>query len=349
MKWNQSDRKVITIVVITGSVLYALYKGLQFLAGVSMGASFGVGLGEGSGSKQYEESRKVATDAPIQVIYRIDNSRFLTLENYISCDRGGQVYYNDILRGIKNHLGWDIDFNDSSYSLSNSISAYQGYIINGANNGFLAFPGASTSQYCGSGNSSTGCPVFLYFSSDYGKTFIYKIVAMEKKAPERFSKLKVVVANDGVYLRDESKDENYYSRPTASNDLYSVNKFRLSSGKLINVYADWQEKVDELVKEELIRKKIPYANEYGPEFHIFDYTRSTTPPKTHGESNSMANELSDIRMEIKNKVYSSRIKFPVILNQSKDANYLCNKGIKAKVITYTNVSSGIKEEVKNEQ
>lgn len=90
MKWNQSDRKVLTIIAITGVLLYAIYKGLQFLAGVSMGASFGVGLGGMSGSQQVEESRKVETDAPTQIIYRIDKNRYLTLENYISCDKGGR-------------------------------------------------------------------------------------------------------------------------------------------------------------------------------------------------------------------------------------------------------------------
>ncbi|WP_425249488.1 T6SS immunity protein Tli3 family protein, partial [Enterobacter hormaechei] len=115
MRWNQSDRKVLTIIAIIGVLLYAIYKGLQFLAGASMGASFGVGLGGMSGSQKVEESRKVETDAPAQIIYRIDKNRYLTLENYISCDKGGQVYYNDSLRGIKTHLGWDNDFYDFSY------------------------------------------------------------------------------------------------------------------------------------------------------------------------------------------------------------------------------------------
>lgn len=110
MRWNQSDRKVLTITAIIGVFLYAIYKGLQFLAGASMGASFGVGLGGMSGSQKVEESRKVETDAPAQIIYRIDKNRYLTLENYLSCDRGGQVYYNDSQRGIKTHLGWDNDF-----------------------------------------------------------------------------------------------------------------------------------------------------------------------------------------------------------------------------------------------
>lgn len=66
---------------------------------------------------------------------------------------------------------------------------------------------------------------------------------MEYSTPERFSQLKVVVANDGVYLRDESKTEDSYSRPTGLNDLSSVNKLRFSDGNLISVYDDWQKKL----------------------------------------------------------------------------------------------------------
>jgi hypothetical protein len=330
-------------------VLYAIYKGLQFLAGASMGASFGVGLGGMSGSQKVEESRTVETDAPAQIIYRIDKYRYLTLENYISCDKGGQVYYNDTQRGIKTHLGWDIDFNDFSYRLWNSVAAYQGTIVNGADNGYLAFPGASTRQYCGSGRSERGCPVFFFFSADYGKSFIYKIIAEEYRTPERFSQLKVVVANDGVYLRDGSQTESVYSHPIGLRDLHAVNKLRFSDGTLISVYDDWQEKYYELVKEELIRKKMPYANEYGPRFHIFDYIRTLTPPKTHEESNLMADELSEIRIRIEDEVYSNRIEFPKVVTKSINAKYSCDKNIKAKTTTYTLESSGKKEVVKNEQ
>ncbi len=66
-----------------------------------MGASFGVGLGGMSGSQKVEESRKVETDAPAQIIYRIDKNRYLTLENYISCDRVDK-YITMTLRGNKN-------------------------------------------------------------------------------------------------------------------------------------------------------------------------------------------------------------------------------------------------------
>lgn len=349
MRWNQSDRKVLTIIAIVGVLLYVIYKGLQFLAGASMGASFGVGLGGMSGSQKVEVSRKVETDAPPQIIYRIDKNRYLTLENYISCDKGGQVYYNDSQRGIKTHLGWDIEFYDISYRRGNNLVAYKGSVINGADNGYLALPGASTRQYCGSGRSERGCPLFFFFSADHGKTFIYKIIAEEYSTPERFSKLKVVVANDGDYLKDESQTESVFSHPIGLRDLHSVNKLRFSDGKLISVYDDWQKKVHELVRKELIRKKMPYANDYGPTFHIFDYIRKLTPPKTHEESNLMANELSDIRIRIEDEVYSHRIDFPKLSTKSIDAKYLCNKSIEAKIITYTNESNGKKEVVKNEQ
>lgn len=351
MKWYQSDKVVIKFILIVTVLLYALYKGLKFLAGASMGASFGGGLGGMSGSQQTEESRKVETDAPVQVIYRIDDNRFLTLENYIACDKGGQVYYNDIRQGIKTMLGRDYEFYDFSYRRGNSVAAYQGIIINGANNGYLVFPGAETKQYCGSGNSTRGCSVFFYFSSDYGKSFTWYEVANEYNTPKRFSKLKVMVVDSGIYLRDESEEENIYSRPTGSNDLYSVNKLRFSDGKLINIYEDWQNEVDKLVKKELIRKKLPYANEYGPNFNIFDYIRRVAPEKTHDERNSMANELSKIKIKIKikDKVYSNRIKFPIPLNQGVDANYQCDKNIGAESITYLLESTGKKEVVKNGQ
>ncbi len=97
MRWNQSDRKVLTIIAIVGVLLYVIYKGLQFWQGPVWG-QFWSGPGGMSSSQKVEVSRKVETDAPPQIIYRIDKNRYLTLENYISCDKGGQVYYNDSQR-----------------------------------------------------------------------------------------------------------------------------------------------------------------------------------------------------------------------------------------------------------
>lgn len=50
------------------------------------------------------------------------------------------------------------------------------------------------------------------------------------------------MANDGVYLKDESQTESVFSHPIGLRDLHSVNKLRFSDGKLISVYDDWQKK-----------------------------------------------------------------------------------------------------------
>ncbi|PLP35476.1 hypothetical protein CWM98_37250, partial [Klebsiella variicola] len=77
--------------------------------------------------------------------------------------------------------------------------------------------------------------------------------------------------------------------------------------------------------------------------------RTLTPPKTRHESNLMVDKLSEIRMEIEDKIYGSRVKFPEISTQSIDSKYTCNRNVGAKTITYTFVTSGKKEVVKNEQ
>jgi hypothetical protein len=166
----------------------------------------------------------------------------------------GQVYYNDTQREIKTQLGWEHEFYDFSYRRGNYFAAYKGTVINGANNGYLAFLVHQLDSIAVAEDQRKGVQFFLLFFSGLWRTFIYKIVAAEYSTPERFSKLKVVVANDGVYLRDESQKESVYSHPIGLRDLYSVNKLRFSDGALISVYDDWQNEIAGLVKEELIRK-----------------------------------------------------------------------------------------------
>src|SRR5690348_5954079 len=67
-------------------------------------------------------------DSPPQVIYRIDDHRFVTLERYRDCHHG-DAYYNDSRAGIKTGLG------------RASIEGYQGRLINADPTGRnLAFP-----------------------------------------------------------------------------------------------------------------------------------------------------------------------------------------------------------------
>ncbi|PLR39002.1 T6SS immunity protein Tli3 family protein [Chimaeribacter arupi] len=336
MRWDQSDGKVLSIIGIVMLVLYGAYKGLQFLAGLTMGASFGVGLGGMSGSQYVEESRRIETDAPAQVIYRIDNERFLTLENYIACDKGGRVYYNDTQRGIKTLLGsrWD-EFNDR---LGNYIAAYQGEVINGADNGYLAFPGAVTKQYCGSGNSARGCPVFFYFSSNYGKEFIAQVIGEARRTPERFSKLKFMVANDGVYLQDNYRDS-----------LSEVARFRLNNGELISFKDERERELLILFKKKLKEKGMPYADGYNYiDQYIFDYVENIRPLISNSEKNIILDEYFDIKSKIQEDIYKKKLNFPVLMNKSMDNAYHCDNKIKAKTITYIR-KNGKRVVIKNEE
>jgi len=292
-----------------------------------------------SGSQPPGVDRRVETDAPAQVIYRLDDHRFLTLENYISCDKGGRVYYNDTQRGIKTFIGFDTDvYNDR---LGNDVSSYQGTIINGANNGYLAFPGAVTDQYCGSGNSQTGCPVFLFFSADYGKTFIYQIIAKDYNTPKRFSTLKVMVANDGVYFQDSDQ--------RASSELNEINRFHLYNGELIDFISERERQFLVLFKEALIKKKKPYAEKYDyTDQYIDDYVHNATPPMTNDEKNIILDEYFNIKNTVEKKVYKNKIHFPALPEKSIDVKYQCNKNIKAKTISYT-WGNGGRTVVKNDQ
>ena len=143
MRKEHGEVKRITIRILWVSALLLLLGfGCAWILpylGMSTGASFGAGLG---GSKQRPDNfRQMETDAPIQTIYSIDDHRYLTLENYLTCDLGGQVYYNDTRKGIKTLLGYGdekIQKGENYYGRANDIAAYRGVIINIADNGWLA-------------------------------------------------------------------------------------------------------------------------------------------------------------------------------------------------------------------
>src|SRR5262249_26294942 len=74
------------------------------------------------------EAKVLPYDAPPQVIYRIDDHRFVTLEHYRDCNYG-EAYYNDTRVGIRTGLG------------RASIEDFQGRLINADPSGKnLAFP-----------------------------------------------------------------------------------------------------------------------------------------------------------------------------------------------------------------
>ncbi|WP_017774817.1 T6SS immunity protein Tli3 family protein [Paraburkholderia kururiensis] len=95
-------------------------------------------------------------DTPAQVIYRIDDHRFLTLEHYRDCNHG-ETFYNDTRTGIHQQLGRG-DFEN-----------FQGRLVNADPTGRnLAFPAAAPPHVATPDN---GWAVELLYSTDGGKTF----------------------------------------------------------------------------------------------------------------------------------------------------------------------------------
>lgn len=106
--------------------------------------------------------KELPYDSPPQVIYRIDDHRFVTLEHYRDCYHGDS-YYNDTRDGIRKYLGRGLFEN------------FQGRIINADPSATnivlpLAYPPRA---FCGNGEK--GCVVPFWYSTDGGKTFHSKV------------------------------------------------------------------------------------------------------------------------------------------------------------------------------
>jgi hypothetical protein len=95
-------------------------------------------------------------DSPPQVIYRIDDHRFVTLEHYRDCNHG-QSFYNDTRKGFHDKIG------------NGLFENYQGKIVNADPSGNnIVLPFADPPHVvCG----DRGCATFVWYSTDGGETF----------------------------------------------------------------------------------------------------------------------------------------------------------------------------------
>ncbi|WP_243771786.1 hypothetical protein [Burkholderia sp. D-99] len=132
--------------------------------------------------------KELPYDSPPQVIYRIDDHRFVTLERYRDCHHG-ESYYNDTRAGIRKYLGRGMFEN------------FQGRIVNADLTGRnivlpLAYP---KGLICGNGEK--GCVVPFWYSTDGGKTFATKVYMDHSfDAFEDSKKYTVVVTSDSAFI-----------------------------------------------------------------------------------------------------------------------------------------------------
>ncbi|MBF7978400.1 MULTISPECIES: hypothetical protein [Rahnella] len=132
--------KIVMIIAVVIFVIWVLWNVVVSMI-PTVGGSFGAGFPGGSGGRAV---RDVEIDVEPQVVYRIDDHHFFTLEKYKDCSSGGLVYYNDTNKKIKifaGPKGGDKEPQDEvSMSQVNDTLAFKGKFIFAANDNIIAYP-----------------------------------------------------------------------------------------------------------------------------------------------------------------------------------------------------------------
>jgi hypothetical protein len=140
--------------------------------------------------------KELPYDSPSQIIYRIDDHRFVTLENYRDCYHG-ETFYNDTKTKIRKRIGIGL-FED-----------FQGRIINADPTGInivlpLALPPHIS---CG----DRGCTVPMLYSTDGGENFHLLMYMKHSSNPFKYSKNYTVIATrDAMFVANKLQETSEY-------------------------------------------------------------------------------------------------------------------------------------------
>ncbi len=133
-------------------------------------------------------------DVPAQVIYRIDDHRYISFENYSDCFHGDS-FYVDTRQGIRTALGRE------------ALENFQGKVINADPTGQnLVFPMAAPPHTACSDRS---CSTPLAYSTDSGRTFHGMVYVKTFDPFNRSKDYTVAVTNDRFYLAEQIQDDAY--------------------------------------------------------------------------------------------------------------------------------------------
>lgn len=139
--------------------------------------------------------KELPYDSPPQVIYRIDDHRYVTLERYRDCYHGDS-WYNDTRAGIRRLLS------------RGGIEDYQGKLINADPTGRnLVFPSGAPPHMA---SIDRGWSVELMYSTDGGKTFHALEYMPHSFDPFEDSRNYIVAATeDKLYVAEKSSGDAY--------------------------------------------------------------------------------------------------------------------------------------------
>nr|WP_154324520.1 hypothetical protein [Pantoea sp. 201603H] len=151
------------------------------------------------GDKQAEPEKKKQQPevyGPPQVIYRIDEDRYFTLEAYTRCENG-KTFYNNKAKGIHTQ-----------------IAPSSGYLFKGrlfwlsTRDDYLAFPVTANDNKAACKGSDKGCLKVVAVTTDGGKTVRPVTYGSNTQDPNGDTKdYDMLVTNDGFYMIEFSGGE----------------------------------------------------------------------------------------------------------------------------------------------
>lgn len=244
---NENETSDIRKALKVIGVMAAIFFGIWIIGSLvismlpTVGGSFGFGFPSGSGGRAI---RDVEIDVDPQVVYRIDDHRFFTFEQYLDCHNGGFVYYNDTNKKIKVLAGYEGEDespqNEITTMQQNDVLSLHGKFIYAASDNVIAYPTRDVSYKYG---NSTHYIAYKNISTP-SKNAKFEVLSSSSRTN--------VVTDDAIYMQVSNRRETYqkYPIPKKSDDPEWIK----SSGVVFNnISQDDQFHCDNTIKPRRIK------------------------------------------------------------------------------------------------
>lgn len=198
--------KIVMIIVVVLIVLFILGRMLLSMIPV-VGGSFGYGFPGGSGGRAI---RYVEIDVKPQVVYRIDEHRFFTFEEYKDCNSGGLVYYHDTRKKIKVFAGREGGDKKRQDEISlvrpNDTMSFYGRFVYAASDNIIAYPSRTVDYKYG------GATYFIVYKNliDPAKNTKLEVSSSSSRT--------TIITDDAIYIQAANSKDKYdkYAIPKQS-------------------------------------------------------------------------------------------------------------------------------------
>ncbi|AIR03462.1 MULTISPECIES: hypothetical protein [Cedecea] len=184
-------------------------SGCVTTSGAAFGAASGAMVAKGVG----HDFNYYVFDVPPQVIYRIDDHRFFTLENYKDCDHGGLAYYNDTKNKIKKYVGGGSDSN--AILSANPLMSWKGDFIYAASDNVVAY----IERFPRMSDRDTHSGVF--FAYEIGGKYGLINVGADYESGLRKT---ILVTNSALYLKSPGAQNLLFTLPVTNTNSFDISE-----------------------------------------------------------------------------------------------------------------------------